>query len=104
MSDIKVLKIRDLVSKHPDDEDLVVLNDLISSLIQLQIPLGKLEIHNYKEAITEAVKLITEHEKLVALLKHRLKNEVRKEVVSFHNDKPKVKRKIHPNSLKNINS
>jgi len=103
MSD-RIIKIRDLVNKHPDEDKLIVLNDLITNLIQLQVPLGKLEVHNYKESVTDAVKIITEHEKLVSALKYRLKNEVRQEVVIFHKRKPKEKKVMHPNSLKNINS
>jgi len=94
-------KIRELVSKHPEDEK-VVLNDLIANLIKVQVPLGKLEVHNYKDSIKEANTLLIEQEKLVAALKHRLRNEVRPEVIAYHKTKPKVKRKMHPNSLKNI--
>lgn len=96
-------KIRELVSKHPDD-DKVVLNDLIANLIKAQVPLGKLEVHNYKDSIKEAHTLLIEHEKLVSALKHRLRNEVRPEVIAYHNNKPKVKRKMHPNSMKNLNN
>ena len=95
-------KIRELVSKHPEDKE-VVLGDLIANLIKLQIPLGKLEVHNYKDSITDAIKIISEHESLVTLLKRRLRVEVRQEVLKFHNEKPKTKRKMHPNSMKNIN-
>lgn len=96
-----ISKIRELVSKHPED-DIVVLNDLINNLIKLQVPLGKLEIYNYKECITESIRIISEHESLVKILKRRLREEVRPEVVKFHNEKPKRKIKIHPNSLKNL--
>lgn len=96
------VKIRELVSNHPDD-DKIVLNDLINNLIKAQIPLGKLEVHNYKESITDALKLLGEHETLVSILKRRLREEVRPEVVKWHNDKPKPDRKMHPNSLKNLN-
>jgi len=95
-------KIRELVDKHPEDKN-VVLNDLISNLIKLQVPLGKLEIHNYKDAITDSLKLLSEHENLVKLLKRRLRNEVRVEVLKWHKEKPKKKINIHPNSLKNLN-
>lgn len=94
-------KIRELVSKHPEDSK-VVLSDLINNLIKLQIPLGKLEIHNYKDSIPEAIKILAEQDKLVSLLKRRLRDEVRPEVMKFHHDKPKVKRKMHENSLKNL--
>lgn len=94
-------KIRELVSKHPEDEK-VVLGDLINNLIKLQIPLGKLEVHNYKDSILDAVKLLAEHEKLVYELKRRLREEVRPEVIKFHNEKPKTKRNMHKNSLNNL--
>lgn len=99
MSDFK---IRELVSKHPED-DKIVLSDLINNLIKLQIPLGKLEVHNYKDSIPEAIKILAEQEKLVSSLKRRLREEVRPEVLKFHHEKPKTKRKVHPNSLKNLN-
>lgn len=98
----KISKIRELVKNHPDDEN-IVLGDLLNNLLELQIPLGKLEVHNYRDAVVEALKLIIEQEKLLAKLKYRLKNEVRVEVLTYHKIKPKVKRKIHPNSLKNLN-
>ena len=79
------------------------MGDLINNLIQLQIPLGKLEIHNYKDSIPEALKILAEQESLTALLKRRLREEVRPEVLKWHKEKPKVKRKMHPNSLKNLN-
>jgi len=95
-------KIRELVSKHPED-DKIVLGDLINNLIKLQVPLGKLEVHNYKDSIPEAIKILVEQERLTSSLKRRLREEVRPEVQKFHNEKPKTKRKVHPNSLKNLN-
>lgn len=95
-------KIRELVGNHPDDEK-VVLNDLINKLIEVQIPLGKLEVHNYKDSVKDALKLLAEHEKLVVLLKRRLREEVREEVQKFHKNKTKPDRKMHPNSLENLN-
>lgn len=95
-------KIRELVSNHPEDEN-IVLNDLINNLIQLQVPLGKLEIHQYKESVVEAIKILSQQEKLVQTLKRRLREEVRPEVQKWHREKPKVKKNIHPNSLKNLN-
>ena len=95
-------KIRELVNKHPDDKN-IVLSDLINLLIKLQVPLGKLEVHNYKDAITDSIKGLAELERLTTLLKRRLREEVRPEVQKFHNERPKTKRKMHPNSLDNLN-
>ena len=94
-------KIRELVSNHPED-DKVVLNDLINNLIDLQVPLGKLEIYNYKDSVKDAIKIIMEHEKLVTLLKRRLREEVRPEVMEFHYGKKGPKKEMHPNSLGNL--
>ncbi len=96
-----VIKIRDLISNHPDDKR-PVLNDLINSLVSLQAPLSKLEIYNYKESTKEAIKLLLEHEKLVSEFKYRLRNEVNVEVLEFLNNKPKRKGHKHPNSMKNL--
>jgi len=96
----KIAKIRDLVSRHPED-DKVVLNDIIQGCIKLQIPLGKLEVHNYKEAVVEAVKSISAVEKKLKLLKTHVRTTVRTEVLEYHNNNKKG-RKVHPNSLKNL--
>lgn len=99
----KVSKIREIVSNHPEDEE-ITLQDLIRNLIDLQVPLGKLEVHNYKDSVVDAMKLVIQHEKLVAQLKYRIKNEIRPEVLAYHSRKPKVKREMHPNSLANMNT
>ena len=99
---IKISKIREVVSNHPEDEE-VCLQDLINNLIKLQIPLGKLEVHNYKDSVVDAMKLIISQEKLIAKLKYRIKNEIRPEVLAYHSRKPRVKKPMHPNSLANMN-
>lgn len=96
-------KIRELVKNHPEDER-IVLNDILKNIIRLQIPLGKLEVHNYKDSVIDAVRLITEHEKLMSRLKYRIKNEVRQEVFVYHREKKKPNRTVHPNSLANLKS
>jgi len=93
-------KIRDLVNRHPED-DKVVLSDIIQGCIELQVPLGKLEIHNYKDAVIEAVKMISAVEKNLKALKSHIRNDVRVEVLEYHNNNKKG-RKVHPNSLKNL--
>jgi len=98
---IDSIKIRDLVSKHPEDDN-VVLNDLIHVLIEAQVPLGKLEVHNYKDAVVDAIKKLSDVESLLKLLKRRLREEVRTEVLEFHNTRPKQKRNMNPKSLENL--
>ena len=101
MNSQKIVKIRDLVSKHPTEEK-IVLNDLINNLIKLQVPLGKLEIHNFKDSVTESIRLISTQEKLLKELKHRLRNEVRQEVLHFNMKNPRKKLKPNLNSLANL--
>ena len=97
----KGIKIRDLISKHPEDDNIVLM-DIIDSLIELQQPLGKLEVFNYKASVTEVIKGLTAVEDQVKALKHRMRNEVRPEVIKWHNEKPKIKRNMNPKSLKNL--
>ena len=76
--------------------------DIVNELIDLQIPLGKLEVFNYKESVTEVVKGLSVVEEKVKLFKHRIRNEVRTEVLDWHNNKPKQKRNMNPKSLANL--
>jgi len=97
----KEAKIRHLVNKHPEDENIVLM-DIMQNLIGLQMHLGKLEVFNYKDSVTESIKSLAEVELQIKKFKHRLREEVRPEVIAWHNNKPKQKRKMNPNSLKNL--
>ncbi len=96
--DNNISKIRELLDNHPEDEK-VVLQDLIDSLVGMTSNLAKLEIHNYKDSINSSISAVLKHEKLVKEFKYRLRNEVKPEVVIYHTTKP---RKKHPGNIKNL--
>ena len=98
MSDKEVTKIRHLVYKHPDEKDIVVLNDLLEQLIAIQVPLGKNEVLSVESAMREAIKGLTEHEKLVSEFKHRLRTYILPDVIANKETRPKPSKK----SLENL--